>query len=164
MNNQAEFAALYDRNIARLYRFFYSRTLNHSVAEDLTSETFLRFADSQSGSVPKKPDAFLIGIARNVFIGYLQKKYKQEITIEDMDLAIETSLKQETVTKPDPIEQLIPLLEKLPSQQSLIIRLRLVEKLSLAEICSHLNKQMSYVKTTQNRAIKSLRKLIAVGK
>jgi len=49
---------------------------------------------------------------------------------------------------------------KLPTKQRIVAELRFAQKMSLIEICQRLNKSMTYVKTTQNRAIKKLKFIV----
>ena len=50
---------------------------------------------------------------------------------------------------------------KLPSKQRRVVEMRFVGRLTLSEIADRLGKNMNYVKVTQRRAIRSLKKLIA---
>ena len=79
---QYQLSTIYDSEFQRIYSFFYYKTLSKDTAEDLTSETFLVLANILSGDSHKQIDnikGFLFGIAKNVFVKYLQKKYRGEI-------------------------------------------------------------------------------------
>jgi DNA-directed RNA polymerase specialized sigma24 family protein len=52
---------------------------------------------------------------------------------------------------------------QLPEKQRLVLKMRLIDKCSLHDICANLNKDMNYVKTTQKRGLHNLKLLFAAG-
>lgn len=163
---QHQLSTIYDSEFQRIYSFFYYKTLSKDVAEDLTSETFLVLANILSGNSDRRIDnlkAFLFGIAKNVFVKYLQKKYRGEIPFSNFSDDFEDYVDSFVVEKEksEPLEdKLIQYLKYLPQKQAAVLELRFIQKLSLQEICEKLGKNMNYVKTTQKRAFKSLRDII----
>lgn len=163
---QHQLSTIYDSEFQRIYSFFYYKTLSKDLAEDLTSETFLVLANILSGNSDKRIDnlkAFLFGIAKNVFVKYLQKKYRGEIPFSNFSDDFEDYVDSFVVEKEksEPLEdKLIQYLKYLPKKQAVVLELRFIQKLSLQEICEKLGKNMNYVKTTQKRAFKSLRDII----
>jgi RNA polymerase sigma-70 factor (ECF subfamily) len=165
--NRSDLEDLYNQNIKNLYKFFYFKVLNRSIAEDLTSETFLRFAQYIKNEDILNHKSFLYGIAKNIFLEFLKDKYQKEINIDEelLDFYNYTEEFTESISNRPKLEKLlVELLPKIPKKQEEILRLRLIEKLSIKEICNLLNKKEFYVKTTQNRAIKSLKKLLELYK
>lgn len=157
---QQELSEIFDKNFEKIYRFFYIKTLSKEDAEDLTSETFLRFAQQLAGGQEvDKRDAYLYGIARFVFFNFLRKRY-QLTTVQLNELH---DVHQELVNVPqiDLLSFVLKLAERLPEKQRQVIELRLGQKLTLSEIAETLNRDMNYVKTTQKRAIHSLKQLVA---
>lgn len=73
----ASIAALYDAHVHEVYRFVYRRCQDHSLAEDVTQETFTR---ALRGS--KHPSdvtvGWLITVARNLLIDTLRRKAKYD--------------------------------------------------------------------------------------
>lgn len=163
---QHQLSTIYDSEFQRIYSFFYYKTLSKDLAEDLTSETFLVLANILSGNSDKRIDnlkAFLFGIAKNVFVKYLQKKYRGEIPFSNFSDDFEDYVDSFVVEKEksEPLEdKLIQYLKYLPKKQAVVLELRFIQKLSLQEICEKLGKNMNYVKTTQKRGFKSLRDII----
>ena len=163
---QYQLSTIYDSEFQRIYSFFYYKTLSKDIAEDLTSETFLVLANILSGDSNKQIDnlkGFLFGIAKNVFVKYLQKKYRGEIPFsnfsDDFEEYVDSFVTEKE--KSEPLEdKLIQYLPYLPSKQAAVLELRFIQKLSLQEICDKLGKNMNYVKTTQRRAFKSLKDAI----
>lgn len=168
-NLKYQLSTIYDQEFDRIYSFFYYKTLSIDTAEDLTSETFLALANILSGNSQKEIGnikAFLFGIAKNVFVKYLQKKYRGEIPFSNLSEDFEDYLVDfvEKGEKSEPLEdKLIKYLDYIPKKQAVILHMRFIEKLSLKEIAEKLDKNMNYVKTTQKRAFKSLKDAIETG-
>ncbi|WKZ28204.1 MAG: RNA polymerase sigma factor [Candidatus Dojkabacteria bacterium] len=155
----------FNNNFSKLYKFFLQKSLNKQTAEDLTSETFTRFAEQiNANSSIEDTKTYLYGIARNVFNEYLRVKYQTS------DLDLDTNQIAETIddysnrTINDLEDALANCLEKLSRSQSNVLRLRFIERLSPKDIARKLNKNINYFKTTQRRAIASMRALVESGK
>ncbi|MEO6728285.1 MAG: sigma-70 family RNA polymerase sigma factor [Candidatus Dojkabacteria bacterium] len=156
-----DIALIYDSQFDRIYKFFYYKTLNKNVAEDLTSETFLTFVNLLNEHKDiENLNAFIYGIAKNMFMQFLRKKYQEGIPFSAIDKDFEeyaVEFVQEYDNSESSEDKLLKILHKIPSKQQDVIRLRFIEKLSLDEICIRLEKDMNYVKTTQKRGLKSLK-------
>ncbi|OGK38175.1 hypothetical protein A3F60_03005, partial [Candidatus Roizmanbacteria bacterium RIFCSPHIGHO2_12_FULL_39_8] len=140
-----------------------SKLLNKRIAEDLTSDVFTIFVKHIRENKPiDNIQAYLFGIAKNVFFMHLRKKYKEPVISysEIYDFSAYVLASHEAKNK-DFMETLKQYLPQLPEKQRIIITMRLIDKKSLSEIARELGKDMNYVKTTQKRAIHTLRKLIA---
>jgi RNA polymerase sigma-70 factor (ECF subfamily) len=160
-----DFSSFYKVHVKSIYRFFYFKTGIKVVAEDLTSECFIIFIENLQ-KVPsdiQNPKAFLYGIAKNVFLDYLKKKYKTEIpasslsseAVDFIDNCVQASFKSTSYE-----DILIKYLPRIPKKQRQILSMRFLDKLSLTEITDELGKNMNYVKTTQKRAFASIRRAI----
>jgi len=160
-------AELYDQHFNKLYKFFYYKVLSKDIAEDLTQETFLAFANiakNANENEIEKPSHFLYGIAKNIFMRYLKDKYRQGIPFSDLDDDFEEYCAQfvkETEQESETVEEkLLRYMQFIPEKQRVVMRLRFIEKLSLKEICTKLDKNMNYVKTMQKRGLHSLKEAI----
>lgn len=155
---------IYQKHFTKIYRFFYYKVLSREKAEDLASETFLILVEKiKEEKNIEDPNKFLYGIAKIVFIRFLEQKYKEPIRIDDDSnffSYVDNFVKE--VDRETPEERLLKYLDKIPEKQQEVIRLRLIEKLSLSEIAEKLGHDMNYVKTTQKRGLKSLKKLVSV--
>jgi RNA polymerase sigma-70 factor, ECF subfamily len=155
---------IYDQNSKAVYKFFYFKSLSQQIAEDLTSQTFLIMVGKMHNRevVIKDHKKFLYGIMRNVWLRYLQQKYRENIQLiedmEDFEAYVDSELMREVQTSDE--ERVRKFIEKLPSSQQQVMRLRLIEHQTLSEICSSLGKDMNYVKTTQKRGIQNLKRLL----
>lgn len=165
MSNLSEddIETLYNRYLKTIYRFFYYKFLCRETAEDLTSETFLTFISHlKKQTEVKEPAKYLFGIARHLFLKHLRKKYHSLSTVtldENFNFQeIEQAQEGEDLPWEEKLKKYLPLI---PEKQKTVIELRLLEKKTLAEIAHQLEKDMNYVKVTQRRAIKSLKKIVA---
>src|SRR5260221_9437097 len=164
--NKQTLEEVYEKSFEKLYKFFYYKVQSSHISEDLTSDTFLAFTNSlKANKEIQNINAFLFGIARNVFTKYLQQKYKQEIPFSNISDNFEDYVDNyivEIKRTPSLDEKVKKFMDKVPEKQRIVLELRFFQKLSLKEICEKLNKDMNYVKTTQKRGIRSLKDIIAL--
>src|SRR5574344_149811 len=86
------FAALYNDNIKKIYNFIYFKTLNKELAEDLTSQVFLKALKNISSFKHDNFSAWLYTIARRTVVDYYRSN-KETKNIEDCwDLAGDVNL------------------------------------------------------------------------
>ena len=160
--NQPDLNTLYEKEASSVYRFFYFKFFDKVIAEDLTSDVFLAYAQKVAQSKRMDdPRRYLYGIVKLVFVRYLKQKYISKmfvrVPVEDFAARVDVFL-QEIDTKPTIEEFARGYIEKLPEKQRAIAQMRFIEKMDLSEICEKLGKDMNYVKTTQKRAIAALKK------
>jgi len=160
----SDISDIYEQHLEAIYKFFYFRTFDVATAEDLTSQTFLIFVRKVKDSemTLQKPEKFLFGVMRKVWLRYLQEKYRrQEHSVENIDdfqAYVETEVEAESTSGDH--ERIRRYINKLPPAQARVMELRLLNKYELKEICQELGKNMNYVKTTQRRGIKRLKQLV----
>ena len=65
-----ELAEMYDTHAPRIFRYIYHRLGDQAVAEDLTSEVFVRFLHARVA--PENLAAFLFRVAHNLVVDYLR--------------------------------------------------------------------------------------------
>jgi RNA polymerase sigma-70 factor, ECF subfamily len=75
--------ALYDRALPQVYGYLMGRCGDQSVAEDLTSETFLAVASGRQG-VPLTV-GWLIGIARHKLVDHWRRQSRQERLLQALE-------------------------------------------------------------------------------
>jgi RNA polymerase sigma-70 factor (ECF subfamily) len=75
----AELLGLYDGALPQVFGYLASRCGSDSVAEDLTSETFLAAADAtRRGTVPDLTVAWLIGVARHKLVDHWRRRERED--------------------------------------------------------------------------------------
>lgn len=157
---------VYDAYLNTVYKFFYIHCFDRAVAEDLTAQTFLAFAEhySKPGTTIRDAKKFLYGIMRNVWLMHLRDKYRRAETsmeeIEDIERYVEKTVVDYSGASIR--ERAVPYIERLPEQQQKIVYMRLINERSIKDIADDIGKDSNYVKTTYKRGVKNLRRLLAV--
>jgi RNA polymerase sigma-70 factor, ECF subfamily len=154
---------VYGAEIEKIYKYFYYRSRNRHVAEDLSSETFLRFTDLAMTNDIAHPLGYLYAIASRVWLEYLRQKIKNPtIAPEFLDLV---KSRHSVEVYLDSVNRLLPenrtkkLLAHLPEKQQRILQLRFCGNLSIADVAREMNTNKNDIKVSQARAIKKLRLL-----
>ncbi len=153
----SELGGIYDTHAPRIYRYIYHRLGNRALAQDLTSEVFVRFL--RSGTAPDNLTAFLYRIAHNLVVDYLRRNPTvlslDETAVADRaDPTDFAEAEMERATLRRAIARLTP-------EQQQVIVLKFVEDLTNDEIAQTLGKSAGAVKALQHRALQTLRDLLS---
>lgn len=160
------YGSLYDTYVTRIYRFIMLKVSNKEIAEDLTSDVFLKtwhYLVNEGKGRDEKIRSFsglIYRIARTTLIDYYRtNKAKHEVPlehIEDMgsgsDILADVSLVQDS-------EQVMHMIRTMKREYQEIILLRYIEELSMHEIAEILQKSPTAVRVTLHRAMKILKKM-----
>lgn len=165
MADFTQFQKLYEEHMPKLYRYVYSRSgLDSAVAEDLTSEIFLKALEHFDGYKPDFPfGAWLFGIARNHLIDHYKKTAKKKTTSLD---EIENILpsKENIPEKAESTlwnERLQAALKQLPPEKQELVTLRYVSGYSYAEMAQILGKEENAVKVATFRITQHLKEQLS---
>ncbi|MEU0156436.1 RNA polymerase sigma factor [Micromonospora fulviviridis] len=159
------FGEVYDRYVDQVFRFVYRRVLDRQVAEDLTSETFLRALRNLAAFRPAGGDfaGWITTIARNLTINHLQSHQRRERPVAEVHEPVSTGVVAgpeaaavERLTR----EALIAGIAKLSPVQRQCITLRYLRELSIEETAQALGRTPAAVKSLQHKALKALRGLL----
>jgi RNA polymerase sigma-70 factor (ECF subfamily) len=157
------FGILYDRYVDLVYRFIYYRVGAHALAEDLTSETFLRALRRMSVFTWQGKDfgAWLVTIARNLVLDHFKSsRYRLEISTPDL---AENDRWEEgpehTVLESFTQRALFSAMGELGTEQRECVVLRFLHGLSVAETASVMGKNTGAIKALQYRAVRSLARI-----
>ena len=156
--------------LIRLYYPYVSRFLirvtgDETLTEDLTQDVFLKMIRNIERYDPERKAGFgtwLIAIAKNCYIDYLRRN---RIHIEDIDsvpLADNSDI-SESIQKKLEYEQLLKMIETLPKEQGLAIRLKYEEDMTLAEIAEKFGVPSKTIKSRIHDGKVKLRKLLKTG-
>lgn len=154
--DQTAFGALYNEYIRKIYDFIYFKTLNKEIAEDLTSQVFLKALKYISKFKSDNFSAWLYTIARNTVIDYYRsdKNYKN---IEDCwDLADSSDLVAETDTGLL-IAKVRTAMKKLSASDRELLTMRLWSDMTFKEISASLRKKEPAVKMAFGRALQKMK-------
>ena len=158
------FGQLYDHYHGSVYRFLYYRTRSTSLAEDLTSDTFVRALRAMGGFRWQGKDfgAWLMTIARNLTMDhYKAGRTRLESTTEDLtDLDTTTEGPEDAVLASLTNEALLTALGDLPTEQRDCLVMRFLQGMSIAETADVLERSPGAVKQLQLRGVRNLAKLL----
>jgi RNA polymerase sigma-70 factor (ECF subfamily) len=162
--NERAFDDFYEEFFPKIYKYAYKRTKSREVAEDLTSETFIKvlkglphFEVREYGGL----DVWVYKIERNVIRDWFRRNIGRETLpfeekweerffplLNDPYIMMEASEIRDFVNCA---------LNELPLQYKEIINLRFFERKSIKELAMILNKTEDNVKVLQFRALNALR-------
>ncbi len=153
------FVYLYDRYVEKIYKFLYFRTFDQQLAEDITSQVFLKVMNKISTFNESKGtfQAWLYQIARNLLIDEYRKQKPTDNIDAHFDLASGINLEAETgqtLTN----EALHKLLMTLPAEAQELITMRLWQEMPYAEIAAVTGKTEGSLKMQFSRIILQLQK------
>ena len=165
------FGLIYDRYVDTVFRFIYFRVGNRQLAEDLTSDTFLR-ALKRIGSFTwqgRDLGAWLVTIARNLVADHFKSgRYRLEVTTGDVldadreDRGPEGSPEAAVVDHITNVALLGAVKQLNPEQQECIV-LRFLQGFSVAETAQAMGKNEGAIKALQYRAVRALARLLPEG-
>ncbi len=155
------FSELYRRHVDLIFRYVLLRVSDEDVAEDLTSEVFVRALESlvtyEDRGAPLA--AWLYRIANARVIDHWRRTQRREVSLDADDL-------KEPVDPPagDVVayKTLAESLRLLTGEQQEVIILKFVEGYSIAEIAQITGRTEGAVKALQHRALASLARLMSL--
>ncbi len=165
------FGEIYDRYLDTVYRYIFFRVSAAALAEDLTSETFLR-ALRRIGSVTwqgRDLGAWLVTIARNLIADHY-KCGRSRLEVSTPELVAEDHVDHGTHGQPEAqtIEHLtnqtlLKAVTELPTEQQECIVLRFLDGMSVGETAQAMGKNDGAIKALQYRAVRALARLLPAG-
>jgi len=154
------FGKLYDRYVDSVYRFVYYRVNDRALAEDFTSETFLRALRRISTINYQGRDigAWFITIARNIVFDHAKSaRYRLELTTGDIVEGDAVDAGPEYLVLANLTNaRLLEAVNSLGEEQKECIVLRFLHGLSVAETAAVMGKNDGAIKALQHRAVKRL--------
>ena len=158
------FARLYDRYVDVVFRYVLFRVGDRELAEDVTSETFLR-ALRRIGSVSyqgRDVGAWFVTIARNLVLDHVKSsRFRLEVATAEVDDSrrVEFGPEQQVISKVT-TAALLECVEQLGDDQRECIVLRFLQGLSVAETAAVMKRNEGAVKALQHRAVRRLAQLL----
>ena len=106
---------LYDRALPHVYGYFVRRCGSSSVAEDLTSETFMAAVDAvRRDRVPDLTEAWLLGVARHKLVDHWRREAREASklalaadndTVDDWDARLDALRAHDTLAGLGPVHR-----------------------------------------------------------
>ena len=153
------FITNYNQYKDKIYTYFlYRVNFNQSLAEDLTSEVFLKAYKHLDDFDNERPfQSWIYAISHNHLLNYY-RTVGRELSIEDVgDIATEFKNKLEASLE---LEKIVEEIYKMDGYCREVLLLRFVDALDNKEIAKLLNKDEGAVRTQISRALSELRNKI----
>ena len=158
------FGQLYDHYVPGIFRFVYYRVGSRQLAEDLTSETFVRGlrAIQRFNWQGKDFGAWLTTIARNLIADHFKSsRSRLEVVTETIpEGTTHADSPEHEVLAHISNEILIEAVNSLPPEQRDCILMRFIQGLSIAQTAAALGRSEGAIKQLQLRAVRSLAKTV----
>lgn len=161
--DQKAVAELYNLYAGDIYRYVLVRVTDARVAEDITSEVFIRALEGLGSfeyrGVPFS--AWLYRIARDRVVDYYRKSSRRKATVSlDEGPEVVSEGADRAVLRGLEVRELQSALEELTEEQRLVVILRFLEGKSLAEVAAQLGKNEGSIKALQHRALAALGRVL----
>src|SRR5918998_30 len=162
------FGRLYGRYVGPVSRFLTSRVPDRALAEDLTSETFLRALRRIDSVHDQGRDvgAWFTTIARNLILDHAKSsRHRLEQTTAEVPERPNTVVvgPEQAVIQRDTAEQLRRCVAQLTPDQRECIRLRFFQDLSSAQTATAMGRSELAVRGLRHRALAHLREAMTSG-
>lgn len=159
-----EFEKVYEEYFSRIYNFMFYKVLNKGIAEDLTSEFFIKLLTKLNNFDESKANlnTWLYAIARNSVVDYF-RIHKIEVSVDDSDNPIEIPNNYELekdIIKNEDRKALYQALTKLDARTRKLLSLKYFFDMSNKEISNVTNINESTVSTICLRGIDKLKKML----
>lgn len=151
------FGRLYDSTLDRIYRYIFFRVTDAELAEDLTSQVFLKAWENLRRYKPGGPFvAWLYTIARNTVIDHYRTR-KQSVPLDQTVIKDDPELDEKVDLKHD-IGILQEAMQELTEEQREVLTLRFLADMETGEIAERMQKSEGAVRALQMRALQALAK------
>jgi len=165
------FGQLYDRYVTQIYRFVYLKLPSREAAEDVTSETFLKFWQHLiNNNDVRHVRALLYKTARNLVVDYFRKQdsalslevvtfsTENPSSIDERPLSDRNRQRALMEAKAD-LSIILEKISRLKEDFRDVLTLRLVDGLGYGDIARILDKTPGHIRVIYHRAMKALEAL-----
>ena len=161
-NSRKIYSQVYDKYVKKIYRFVLLKVKSAEIAEDLTSEVFMRGWEAFKGQGPDKIaniQAFLYQIARNLLSDHYRHEVKAQLV--SMEYApplpdAKQDLEEMSFIQSD-LEQVKAALADINEDYREVIVWYYLDELKVAEIAKILDKSEPTVRVLIHRALSALK-------
>lgn len=154
--DEAAITKLYEQYKTKVYKFIYSKVKNEAVAEDLLHDTFIKM--HKNINFYKKEDGkfynFILINAKQVIIEYFRAISMYRNKVEDnANIFIKTTNTLDDIVEIKEEEDAVrELIERLPENQAMAIKLVYIKNLSYKQVAKLMGKSELSVKSLLHRA------------
>jgi RNA polymerase sigma-70 factor (ECF subfamily) len=153
------FSELYERYLGQIFRYFASRTGDKDLAEDLSSETFIKAFDKfEEYDFSERPfKAWIFRIGHNVLMDHFRKKGNNLTSLEDIGEQADGENLSEKAHFKLLAAKIHDFLDDFSAEEKDILLMKLSSDLKFSEIAELLGKNESTIKTKYFRSLKVLK-------
>ncbi|QKS70174.1 RNA polymerase sigma factor SigX [Paenalkalicoccus suaedae] len=163
-----EFERLYTTYHQQLFQYIYYLVRNRQTAEELVQEVYIKVLHAYETFEGKSSEkTWLYSIAKHVSIDWIRKQSRKKRKFEgkefewserEFEIQDKEPLPEDIVVEQEEMATVFRELKRCTEDQQQVVLLRYVQGLSITESAEILGWTESKVKTTQHRAIKTLKK------
>ncbi|MGD9315973.1 MAG: sigma-70 family RNA polymerase sigma factor [Anaerolineae bacterium] len=155
-------AEIYDRHAESIYRYLYRYLGNAHLAEDLTSEVFLKLLQALGTSRAPRDQlkGWLYRVAHNLAMDWFRQQAKGEALPLNEELVSDGISLATMVEEHEDQHRLRQAVRQLTPSQQQVILLRFGEGLKIKQVGQLMGKSEGSIKLIQYRAVKRLRKIL----
>ena len=162
------FEVLLNRHKSRVFAFIMSKIKNKDLSEDIFQDTYVKVVNSLQKGKYNEEGKFLpwvMRIAHNLVIDHFRKQKKMQMIRSNNDFDIFDVIKDskinadEKLIKDQIFSDLNSLIDKLPSDQKEVLKMRYYEELSFKKIAEHFDISINTALGRMRYALINLRAL-----
>jgi len=155
---QEQFSQVYDEYVPKIYRFIYLKVSTKEIAEDLSSEVFMRVWKEFTKTDIDNIQAFLYKVARNVLADHYRSQKVKIVSVEKVTTILleKGSLEDQAQISSD-MEQVREALLNLKDDYQNYVIWRYLDELSVPEIAQITGKSQQSVRVGVHRALRALK-------
>ena len=157
------FSKIYDQYVTKIYRFIYLKVSSQEVAEDLSSEVFMRTWETYRSESSKIENiqAYLYQVARNIVADHYRARKIQIVSVEEtVGLTDEADSLQDQAVLNLEMDRIQKALTAIQDDYQNLIIWRYLDELSVPEIVQITGKSEDSVRVGIHRALQALKAVI----
>lgn len=156
---QSSFIGYYEQYKNKIFVYFlYRVNFNRTVAEDLTSEVFLKaLKNFDTFDKNRSFQSWIYAIAHNHLVNHYRVANRETELLENQFV---TQRELDQIDQKQELERVLGAIKKMIDSDREILLLRFVDELSNSEIASLLEKDEGAIRTKMSRALVKLREIL----
>jgi len=159
--NKEAFGQLYDLYASKLFRFIRLKVRSQVLAEDLSSESFLKtyeYLTNKDNKIEESFQALLYKVARNLIADYYKKKSSQDIFMgDDFHVFLSEEPAKDEISSKEIADQIHKALIHIKEEYQDVLILYYIDELSVPEIAKILDKSVGAIRVLIHRGLKSIK-------
>jgi RNA polymerase sigma-70 factor, ECF subfamily len=161
---QNKFSQIYDQYVTKIYRFIYLKVSSQELAEDLSSEVFMKTWETYREQIrnPKSEirniQAYLYQVARNIVADHYRTRKIKIVSVEEtIELTDEADSLQDQAVLNLEMDRIQKALATIQDDYQNLIIWRYLDELSVPEIMQITGKSEDNVRVGIHRALQALK-------